>query len=124
MADNIVSVSVAEAAFYQCADAIVRELTDMGWERLEAAFPTGVPVKTGYYAGSIHATPAGLHQYVIDDSGVVYGPWLEGTSPRNETTRFKGYQSFQRAAQYLQEQAEQVCQKHADALAAKLTGSG
>ena len=28
---------------------------------------------------------------VVTDAGVIYGPWLEGTSGRNATTRFKGY---------------------------------
>jgi hypothetical protein len=34
---------------------------------------------------------------VVHDRGIVYGPWLEGTSSRNHTTRFKGYASFRRA---------------------------
>lgn len=34
---------------------------------------------------------------VVNDRGVVYGPWLEGTSRMNAATRFKGYHSFQRA---------------------------
>ena len=29
----------------------------------------------------------------------VYAPWLEGVSSRNQTTRFKGYQSFRRGYQ-------------------------
>lgn len=38
-----------------------------------------------------------LHK--VHDRGVVYGPWLEGTSSRNRTTRFKGYSSLRRARQ-------------------------
>lgn len=34
---------------------------------------------------------------IVDDNGVVYGPWLEGVSERNRSTRFKGYASFRRA---------------------------
>lgn len=34
---------------------------------------------------------------VVHDRGIVYGPWLEGISERNRTTRFKGYFSFRRA---------------------------
>lgn len=40
---------------------------------------------------------------VVHDRGVIYGNWLEGTSSRNTTTRFKGYHSFRRAAQGLQQ---------------------
>jgi hypothetical protein len=36
---------------------------------------------------------------VVHDRGIVYGPWLEGVSSRNRTTRFKGYASFRRAKQ-------------------------
>lgn len=32
----------------------------------------------------------------VDDSNVIYGPWLEGTGSRNKTTRFKGYFTFRR----------------------------
>lgn len=39
----------------------------------------------------------------VHDRGIVYGPWLEGTSSRNWTTRFKGYASFRRAAQQVDE---------------------
>jgi hypothetical protein len=35
----------------------------------------------------------------VNDSGVIYGAWLEGVSSRNQATRFKGYASFRRAAQ-------------------------
>jgi len=33
----------------------------------------------------------------LDDDGVVYGPWLEGTSQRNRTSRFKGYAIWRRS---------------------------
>lgn len=39
--------------------------------------------------------------YVVHDRGIVYGPWLEGVSYRNQTTRFKGYHAFRRATQEL-----------------------
>ncbi len=35
----------------------------------------------------------------VTDRGVVYGPWLEGTSSRNRTTRFRGYSALRRARQ-------------------------
>jgi hypothetical protein len=35
----------------------------------------------------------------VHDRGVVYGPWLEGTSSRNRTTRFRGYSALRRARQ-------------------------
>jgi hypothetical protein len=50
-------------------------------------------------------------QVVIDDRGVVYGPWLEGTGSRNRTTRFKGYASFRRATQAIQARVPQIANR-------------
>jgi hypothetical protein len=49
---------------------------------------------TGYYMSQIEDTPVSPFLHRIHDSGVVYGPWLEGISSRNQTTRFKGYHTF------------------------------
>lgn len=39
-----------------------------------------------------------------------YGPWLEGTGSRNQSTRFKGYHGFRRTAQALDRDAAQVAE--------------
>lgn len=41
----------------------------------------------------------------VNDHGIIYGPWLEGTSSRNAATRFKGYSIFRRTAQMLNREA-------------------
>lgn len=41
----------------------------------------------------------GAHAVLLDD--VVYDTWIEGTSRRNQTSRFKGYQVFRKATQAL-----------------------
>lgn len=48
---------------------------------------------TGYYSSRVISTVRS-DGYDIDDSRVVYGPWLEGVGSRNKTTRFKGYHTF------------------------------
>lgn len=48
---------------------------------------------------------------LVHDRGIIYGPWLEGTSRRNATTRFKGYHSFRRAAQSTQLLAPSIVAK-------------
>jgi hypothetical protein len=53
---------------------------------------------TPYYETQINVEKQGDAQ-VVNDRGVIYGPWLEGTSSRNSSTRFKGYSAFRRAAQ-------------------------
>jgi hypothetical protein len=51
---------------------------------------------TGYYQSRITVDRAGPG-YRVSDSGVVYGPWLEGTGSRNApVTSFAGYATFRR----------------------------
>lgn len=51
---------------------------------------------TGYYESRIDTRPLPGNRYEIHDSGVIYGPWLEGTGSRNSpVTRFPGYHTFQ-----------------------------
>lgn len=96
--------------------ATVDEVMETGVNRLDEVLrprPKGVylsvseagrgKASTGHYRRSLHAERRGFGG-VIDDSGVVYGPWLEGTSSRNQTTRFKGYRSFQKTGSWLQGQ--------------------
>ena len=49
-----------------------------------------------------------------------YGPWLEGSGSRNESTRFKGYHGFRRAGQELDRQAREIAERamepHAEAM--------
>lgn len=47
---------------------------------------------------------------VVTDGGVVYGPWLEGTSSRNTSTRFKGYQTFRKTRQWLASKADAIAE--------------
>lgn len=51
---------------------------------------------TGYYESRIVDELRGPGVHSINDSGVIYGPWLEGVSVRNQTSRFKGYATFRR----------------------------
>ena len=53
---------------------------------------------TGHYLKNVHGTPQGLRAR-IDDSGVVYGPWLEFGGGR-----FKGYAAFRKTKEWLDKQ--------------------
>ena len=57
---------------------------------------------TGYYESQIRVSTATSGDRSVNDSGVVYGPWLAGVSSRNQTTRFKGYAHWRRATQRAQ----------------------
>ena len=66
---------------------------------------------TGHYRRSISTQVKNL-EGVIHDGGVVYGPWLEGKSSRNQTTRFKGYAMFRQTEQFLEKKFKEVMEKH------------
>lgn len=65
---------------------------------------------TGAYAKGMRVveTPK---TFRVDDSRSVYGPWLEGTSRRNQTTRFKGYTAQRRAAQQIDKEAKGTAER-------------
>ena len=56
---------------------------------------------TGRYQSQIQ-TDRSVTGVVITDGGVVYGPWLEGVSSRNTSSRFKGYATFRKTTTKLE----------------------
>ncbi|MGV9803926.1 hypothetical protein ACWDTP_38425, partial [Mycobacterium sp. NPDC003449] len=50
--------------------------------------------------------------YEVNDGGVVYGPWLEGTGSRNApVTRFRGYATFRRVKAMIDRRAPGIAQR-------------
>lgn len=70
----------------------------------------GAAASTGNYRRNIHGRRTGLHGRV-DDNKVVYGPWLEGTSTRNQTTRFKGYALWRRTQQMIEKRVPDILKR-------------
>ena len=92
----------------------IREIVELGHERLEQMLvprPTGVYLTVppgrskGHYRRSIHHQ-IGDNSAVIDDSNVVYGPWLEA----GNGGRFKGYASFRKTYQWMESITPEVVQ--------------
>lgn len=59
---------------------------------------------SGYYESRVTVSNQG-DSMVLSDSGVVYGPWLEGIGSRNGRSRFKGYHMFRRTTQAIEAEA-------------------
>jgi len=112
---------------------IIQELISTGEERLQKILrprPGGVYLSIaeagkraskGNYRRNVRSEMRGSLHGVIDDSNCVYGPWLEGTSSRNQTTRFKGYSSFRKTGQWLQKQAPKIANAHTARFARKMS---
>lgn len=123
-----------QPAIEQLERSIRLELVQMGESRLDQVLrprPSGVyltvaqaqrgKASTGNFRRSVHARHSQIHSTI--ESNVIYGPWLEGDSSRNAITRFKGYQSFRKTAQWLQSQARAVATKHVNKYVRKMNGS-
>lgn len=66
---------------------------------------------TPYYETQVNIAGE-ADDFVINDRGIVYGPWLEGVGSRNfPVTRFKGYASLRRAFALLETQAEALVRR-------------
>jgi hypothetical protein len=90
-------------------DDVEDAVADEGVNMVQAALGGVLRNSTGYYRAHIQ-TERTTGDPVITDGGVVYGPWLEGTSTRNKTTRFKGYRTFRQTKQRLQARAVQIAE--------------
>ncbi len=88
----------------------------------EQLFP-GHGLVTGHYRRSVHGELEDSRNGVIHDSNVIYGPWLEGTSSRNASTRFKGYAMFRRSRQQLDREKGDIVGRRMSKAARKLNGS-
>lgn len=75
---------------------------------------------TGRWLNSLHGEMTGNLSGTIDDSKLVYGPWLEGVGSRNQTTRFKGYATFRHVAGELEKRKIDVLAKHVRRAVGKL----
>lgn len=83
-----------------CSD-ITLEVAVNGRDLLDSNLNKVLKKQTPYYRTRIRVFRM-WPSAKITDQGVVYGDWLEGTSKRNEETRFKGYATFRKTTQMIQ----------------------
>lgn len=116
----------AAAALAEGVRAVRDDLAKEGQRLTRANFAGSIRKPTGRFEASVTTTRAsrtytshsGRKSYsmpvvvadvatdtVVTSDLATYGPWLEGTGSRNQTTRFKGYHGFRKAAQQLQRTA-------------------
>ena len=103
----------ADAAARDWLDATKREIADMGVRELDAFVMDKTGRGTGHYQSQITTRVVQFGDILITDP-VVYGPWLEGTSKRNESTRFKGYHLWRLTRLRLRRTYKDVAQKKLD----------
>lgn len=80
------------------ARGVENEVAEEGVELIRRNLDGVLRRQTGRYRSSVQASGN-----EINDGGIVYGPWLEGLGSRNRTTRFKGYFTFRRTTQQIED---------------------
>jgi hypothetical protein len=98
---------------------IEREIAEDAVNRVKDRLGEVLQNPTGYYESQIQTDRSSDGGYRVTDGGVIYGPWLEGVSTRNQTTRFKGYFTFREVSQQIGDKAEH----HANSIAIKHMGA-
>jgi len=104
--------------FQQAAEKAVAQ---EGAKRVRVRLKKVLRHPTGYYMGHIAAEKV-ANLWEVNDDGVVYGPWLEGTGSRNRTTRFKGYATFRMVKSLLDAQSAQIAQRELPRYLARMNG--
>jgi hypothetical protein len=101
----------AEKAVDQWLERTTQRLGDEAVEMLRA-YPLDKSGRAhGAFQSMLQVTRVSVSQTMVrgpQERGVVWSPWLEGTSSRNESTGFKGYHLFRKTRQQLQKRAPQI----------------
>lgn len=98
------------------------EASSAALERVQFYLNAQIKHPTPYYETQILKQTRG-DDVVVHDRGIVYGPWLEGTSSRNTRTRFKGYASFRKATSDTQRLVPGIVERVIRANIARLGGA-
>jgi hypothetical protein len=101
----------APAVMARTEERVLDELADTGKNMVVGHLIQVIRQPTPYYWTQIAISDRATHDRLIHDSKVVYGPWLEGVSERNQTSRFKGYHTFRLMAQDLQNRAPAIADR-------------
>jgi len=108
-------------------DEAKAEVAQLGVNRIQQRIGARAKDPSGGYAGSVITDvvqPFNDQQIHLRYPAVTYGPWIEGTSTRNASTRFKGYRIFRQARSWLRKQATPIFQEKIDQFVARMNGGG
>lgn len=114
----------AERAMKTWAERTAKALGDEGIERLRAFRMDKTGRAHGGFQANLHLIQAGPVARIPGPmiKGVVWTPWLEGTSQRNSSTGFKGYHMFRKTRLALQKRAPEVGQRELDRIMPEIGG--
>lgn len=115
----------ADKAAQEWAENTTQALADKGVEML-GAFPMDKSGRShGSFRGALKTERVSPTQTRIpgpQERGVVWAPWLEGVSKRNEDGKFKGYHLFRKTRLELQKRAPEIAQEQLDKVIGRMGG--
>lgn len=92
----------AAHAVREFTDEIEQDGAEWALSNIKQTYHTHFKIPTGYYESHVKISNLGGDPVVNDGGIIAYGPWLEGVGSRNNTTRFRGYHAFRKAAMRLE----------------------
>lgn len=99
-----------QEALHQWLDASKKEVADLAVTNLRSIKMDKSGRGTGHYQSEIRQSLTTFNDVLIDDP-VIYGPWLEGFTERNESTRFKGYRLWRQTSQKIGAEAGDIAER-------------
>jgi len=96
------------------AEDVTQAIADRGAELLRAFPMDKTGRSTGGFREHLHTMRRDRNTVAIPGPmirGVVWSPWLEGTSKRNESTGFKGYHLFRKTRLQLDREAGDIAER-------------
>lgn len=105
--------AVREGVIRRFLDETKRAVATQGVNELHSAMRV-FKHPTGSYRAHITERAARSDNRIITDQGIIYGPWLEGTSSRNRSSRFKGYRLFRKTRLRLRKKVTPIAQAKLD----------
>lgn len=100
----------ARRAAKDYCDAAEKAVADEGVDAVRSAGAANFRNSTGAYVSGLRAERRG-DDSVITDGGSRYGPWLAGTSARNASSSFGGYDHWEQATADLQAKADAAAER-------------
>ncbi len=99
----------AQAALDEYVRVMPQKIAEKGQQMVRDHLNTVLKENRGVYVSRVYVRDE-ASTWVIGN-GMVYSPWLEGVSRRNESTRFKGYRTFRLVGQELDSEAEPMAEE-------------
>lgn len=103
-------------------DQVKQDIADEGVSLLRQVGMNKTGRGTGRYQAELTTKLIGYNDVLIYDREYWPGPWLEGVTKRNQSTRFKGYRLWRNTKTQLQERAPGIAEKRMPELTEKLGG--